>query len=51
MQEQNNPYFAEKAEGDIDLVAEVRNILTSAGLGNHASQFYDNHPLIIHSIQ
>ena len=49
MQEQNNPYFAEKAEGDIDLVAEVRNILTSAGLGNHASQFYDNHPLIINS--
>jgi hypothetical protein len=50
MEEQLKAYFVKKEEGDINLVTEVRNLLISAGLGVHVTQFYDQHPLIINSV-
>ncbi len=50
MEEQLKAYFVKKEEGDINLVTEVRNILMAAGLGQHVTQFYDPHPLIINSL-
>ena len=40
-------YFQPKPEGDIDLVAQVRNLLVSAGLAKQVEIFYDKHQYVI----
>ena len=49
MEEQLKAYFVKPSEGDINLIFAVREMLVSAGLGNHVTQFYDTHPLIVNS--
>lgn len=43
-------YNEEKPEGDIDLVAEVRNILMSNGLGQRLPTCYDNNVFIVEAV-
>jgi len=43
-------FFQPKPEGDIDLVAEVRNRLISAGLLRQAEAFYDTHEHVIGAV-
>jgi hypothetical protein len=45
----NQDYFKPRAEGEIDLVAEVRNILISNGLGQNIEN-YDNNRIIVDAV-
>lgn len=40
-------YLAKKPEGEMDLIAIVREDLAAAGLGDLLPEFYDNNPWIV----
>lgn len=42
----NQDYFKPRTEGEIDLVAEVRNILVSSGLGQNIGNYDDNRIIV-----
>lgn len=44
--DRKDEYYRPREEGDIDLVAVVRNNLIAAGLGSRVALYYDTHYLI-----
>lgn len=47
IQSRMNEYLAPRAEGDLDLISEVRSLMLKYGLGNKIAQAYDNNRFII----
>lgn len=48
--EQLNQYYAEKPKDDCDLISIVRTMLINSGVATEAINYYDNHPLIMSSL-